>query len=63
MNLFDMTGKVGLVSGAASGMGKAMATAFAEAGADVMLVDKNTARWMAATSQSTVAARYAHRRG
>ena len=43
MNLFDMTGKVGLVSGAASGMGKAMATAFAEAGADVMLVDKNTA--------------------
>jgi NAD(P)-dependent dehydrogenase (short-subunit alcohol dehydrogenase family) len=44
--LFDMTGKVAVVSGAASGMGEAMASAFAEAGADVMLVDKNsTAAW------------------
>lgn len=41
MNLFDMTGMVGLVSGAASGMGKAMSIAWAEAGADVMIVDKN----------------------
>ena len=41
MNLFDMTGRVGVVTGAAQGMGKAMATAWAEAGADVVLVDRN----------------------
>ena len=40
-NLFDLTGRVALVSGAASGMGKAMAIALAEAGADVMLADLN----------------------
>ena len=42
-NLFDLTGRVALVSGAAQGMGRAMATALAEAGADLMLVDINTA--------------------
>ncbi len=41
MNLFDMTGRVGVVTGAAQGMGKAMATAWAEAGADVVIVDRN----------------------
>src|SRR5215831_12382574 len=39
--LFDLTGRVGLVSGAAQGMGRAMAVAFAEAGADVMITDIN----------------------
>ncbi|MFN7923170.1 MAG: SDR family oxidoreductase [Bryobacteraceae bacterium] len=39
--LFDLTGKVAVVSGAAQGMGRAMATAIAEAGADVLLVDRN----------------------
>ncbi len=39
--LFSLEGKVALVSGAASGMGKQMAIGFAEAGADVMLVDIN----------------------
>ena len=39
--MFDLSGRVGLVSGAASGMGKAMAIAFARAGADVMLADLN----------------------
>jgi NAD(P)-dependent dehydrogenase (short-subunit alcohol dehydrogenase family) len=39
--LFDLSGRVGLVSGAAQGMGRAMAIAFAEAGADVMIVDIN----------------------
>jgi NAD(P)-dependent dehydrogenase (short-subunit alcohol dehydrogenase family) len=39
--LFDLTGRVALVSGAASGMGRAMALAFAEAGADLMLADLN----------------------
>jgi 2-dehydro-3-deoxy-D-gluconate 5-dehydrogenase len=33
--LFDLTGKVALVTGARSGLGQAMALAFAEAGADI----------------------------
>jgi NAD(P)-dependent dehydrogenase (short-subunit alcohol dehydrogenase family) len=41
-SLFDLTGRVGLVSGAAQGMGRAMALALAEAGADLMLADLNT---------------------
>ncbi|HUQ93649.1 MAG TPA: SDR family oxidoreductase [Bryobacteraceae bacterium] len=40
-SLFDLSGKVALVSGAAQGLGRAMALALAEAGADVMLVDRN----------------------
>ena len=39
--LFDLSGRVALVSGAAQGLGRAMATALAEAGADVFLVDRN----------------------
>ena len=39
--MFDLSGKVALVSGAASGMGKAMSIALAGAGADLMLVDIN----------------------
>jgi NAD(P)-dependent dehydrogenase (short-subunit alcohol dehydrogenase family) len=41
--LFDLTGRVALVSGAAQGMGRAMATALAEAGADLVLADINAA--------------------
>ena len=40
--LFDLSGRVAVVSGAASGMGRAMAISFAEVGADLMLVDINT---------------------
>jgi NAD(P)-dependent dehydrogenase (short-subunit alcohol dehydrogenase family) len=39
--LFDLTGRCALVSGAASGLGRAMATALTEAGAGVMLVDRD----------------------
>jgi NAD(P)-dependent dehydrogenase (short-subunit alcohol dehydrogenase family) len=39
--LFDLTDRVALVSGAASGMGQTMAIAFAEVGADLMLADLN----------------------
>jgi NAD(P)-dependent dehydrogenase (short-subunit alcohol dehydrogenase family) len=42
MSRFDLSGRVALVSGAASGMGKAMAFALAEHGADVALADLNT---------------------
>ena len=41
-SLFDLSGRIALVSGAASGMGRAMALGFAEAGADLMLADINT---------------------
>jgi NAD(P)-dependent dehydrogenase (short-subunit alcohol dehydrogenase family) len=40
-SIFDLTGRVAVVSGAAQGMGQATALAVAEAGADVMLVDRN----------------------
>src|SRR6185436_12170700 len=39
--MFDLTGKVALVTGAAQGMGRAMVLALAEAGADTLLVDRN----------------------
>ena len=42
-SLFNLTGKVAAVSGAASGMGRAMSLALAEAGADVVLIDLNEA--------------------
>jgi NAD(P)-dependent dehydrogenase (short-subunit alcohol dehydrogenase family) len=41
--LFDLTGKVAVVSGAAQGIGQATALALAEAGADLVLVDRNLA--------------------
>jgi len=43
MNLFDLTGRVAVVSGGAQGMGQATALAVAQAGADVVLVDRNRA--------------------
>lgn len=39
--LFELGGKVAVVTGAAQGLGKAMALAMAEAGADLVLVDRN----------------------
>ena len=41
--MFDLSGKVAVVTGAAQGMGQATAIAVAEAGADVVLVDRNLA--------------------
>ncbi|MCA9183860.1 MAG: SDR family oxidoreductase [Planctomycetales bacterium] len=40
-NLFNLTGKVAIVSGAAQGLGQATALALAQYGADVVLVDRN----------------------
>ena len=41
MSLFNLAGRVAMVSGAASGLGRAMATALAQYGADLVLVDLN----------------------
>src|SRR5262245_5606660 len=41
LSMFDLLGKVALVSGAAQGLGRAMATALGDAGADLMVVDRN----------------------
>ena len=41
--LFDLSGRVALVTGAASGMGRAMAIAFGEVGADLLLADIDSA--------------------
>jgi 3-hydroxybutyrate dehydrogenase len=40
---FDFTGRTALVTGGASGMGAAIARIFAEAGANVVVVDLNRA--------------------
>jgi NAD(P)-dependent dehydrogenase (short-subunit alcohol dehydrogenase family) len=40
-NLFDLTGRTAVVTGSAQGMGRAMALALAEAGADLVLLDRN----------------------
>jgi NAD(P)-dependent dehydrogenase (short-subunit alcohol dehydrogenase family) len=42
MNLFDLTERVAVVSGGAQGVGKATALAVAQAGANVMVVDRNS---------------------
>lgn len=41
--LFDLSGKVAVVSGAAQGMGQATAIALAQSGADVVCIDRNLA--------------------
>jgi len=50
-SLFDLSGRVALVSGAAQGMGRAMALAFAEAGADLLITDLNRKGIEATASQ------------
>jgi NAD(P)-dependent dehydrogenase (short-subunit alcohol dehydrogenase family) len=52
---YDFTGQVALVTGAASGMGLATAQAFAQAGAAVVLADRNETAVLAATEKLTAA--------
>ena len=40
--LFDLSGRVAMVTGAAQGMGRAMSLAFADAGADLLIADINS---------------------
>jgi NAD(P)-dependent dehydrogenase (short-subunit alcohol dehydrogenase family) len=42
LNLFDLTGRVALVTGGSKGLGKAMARGFAQAGADVVISSRHT---------------------
>jgi NAD(P)-dependent dehydrogenase (short-subunit alcohol dehydrogenase family) len=41
-NLFDLTGRVAVVTGGSKGLGKAMARGFAQAGADVVISSRHT---------------------
>src|SRR6266849_10613912 len=41
LNLFNLTGKVALVTGGSKGLGKAMARGFAEAGADLVISSRH----------------------
>ncbi len=52
---YDFSGQVALVTGAGSGMGVATARAFAQAGASVMLTDRNEAALATATQQLVAA--------
>jgi NAD(P)-dependent dehydrogenase (short-subunit alcohol dehydrogenase family) len=42
-DMFDLSGRLAVVTGSAQGMGHAMALAFAESGADLVLLDRNAA--------------------
>ncbi len=55
--MFDLSGRVALVSGAANGLGKAMATGLAEAGADLLIVDIEEAGLKRTTEELTALGR------
>jgi len=50
-SLFDLTGKVALVTGGSKGLGKAMARGLAEAGADVVLASRSETELKAALEE------------
>lgn len=52
---YDFTGQVALVTGASSGIGRVSAKAFAEAGAAVVLVDRNEQKLAEATREIATA--------
>jgi NAD(P)-dependent dehydrogenase (short-subunit alcohol dehydrogenase family) len=50
-SLFDLTGRVALVTGGSKGLGKAMARGFAEAGADVIIASRHENELRAALAE------------
>jgi NAD(P)-dependent dehydrogenase (short-subunit alcohol dehydrogenase family) len=59
--LFDLAGKVALITGGSRGLGKAMARGFVQAGADVILSSRNEAELRSAVGEVTKdSARRAH---
>jgi len=52
-DLFDLTGKVAVVTGGSRGLGRAMATAFAEHGADVVIASRKLEACEAAAAEIT----------
>src|SRR5881397_1316659 len=50
-NLFNLTGKVALVTGGSKGLGKAMARGLAEAGADIVLASRHEDELRAALAE------------
>jgi NAD(P)-dependent dehydrogenase (short-subunit alcohol dehydrogenase family) len=53
-NLFDLSGRVALVTGGSKGLGKAMARGFAEAGADIVISSRHAPELEAATAEIQV---------
>ncbi len=51
LNIFDLTGKVALVTGGSRGLGKSMARALAQAGADVLISSRDEAALKAVLPQ------------
>lgn len=49
--IFDLTGKVALVTGGSKGLGKAMARVYAEHGADIMICSRNAEELAAAAAE------------
>ena len=58
-SLFDLSGRVALVTGGSKGLGKAMARGFAEAGADVVIASRHEDELKAALAEIRAARRCA----